>query len=66
MATALSAPFRVYGPDGEIFEGGTVGGDPILIDPGTYRVEVLADPPFEFDEVVVGAGESIELVLPAE
>jgi len=64
LALALSAPFRVYGPDGEVYEGGTVGGDPIGIDPGTYRVEVLTDPVVEFEEVVVGGGESVSLELP--
>ena len=66
LGAALGAPFRVYGPDGDVFDGGTVGGGPIELDPGTYRVEVLSDPPVEFDEVVVGGGEAVILELPAE
>ena len=62
---ALSAPFRVYGPDGEVYEGGTVNGSPITIDPGTYRVEVLTDPIITFDEVVVPAGQSVSVELPS-
>jgi hypothetical protein len=42
-----------------------VGGGAIELDPGTYRVEVLSDPPFAFEEVVVGGGESIVLELSA-
>jgi Mg-chelatase subunit ChlD len=64
LASALRAPFRAYGPDGAVFEGGTVGSSPITIDPGTYRVEVLTDPLVTFDEVVIGAGEAVRLELP--
>jgi hypothetical protein len=64
MAAAVSAPFRVYGPEGEVYEGGTIGGGPIQIDPGTYRVEVLTDPVIEFEEVVVEGGQSVILELP--
>jgi hypothetical protein len=65
LSAALGVPFRVYGPGGEVSAGGTVGADPLPLDPGTYRVEVLSDPPVEFDEVVVGGGESVTLELPA-
>ena len=64
MAAAVSAPFRVYGPDGEVFEGGTIGGGPIRDRSGTYRVEVLTDPVIEFEEVVVEGGQSVILELP--
>jgi hypothetical protein len=43
---------------------GTVGGGPARLDPGTYDVEVLVDPPVSFSEVVVGGGEIVDLVLP--
>jgi Mg-chelatase subunit ChlD len=65
LGAALGAPFRVYGPDGEVYEGGTVGGGTIAIDPGTYRVEVLTDPPAAFEEVVVAGGQSVVLELPS-
>jgi len=64
LAAALSAPFRVYGPEDKVFEGGTVGGGAIRVDPGTYRVEVLTDPIVEFPEVIVAAGETVRLELP--
>jgi len=66
LARALSAPFLAYGPDGKIYEGGSVGDTPIAIDPGTYRVEVLTDPVVEFDEVVVEAGHTVMLELPPD
>jgi hypothetical protein len=66
LATALRAPFRVYGLDGSVVDGGTVDGDPILIDPGTYLVKVLVDPPIEFNDVVVQPGATVDLELPLE
>ena len=64
ISAAVSAPFVVYGPDDTILASGTVGGGPARLDPGTYRVEVLVDPPVTFSEVVVGGGQSIDLELP--
>jgi hypothetical protein len=65
ISTAVSAPFVVYGPDDTILASGTVGGGPARLDRGTYRVEVLVDPPVTFTEVVVGGGETVDLELPA-
>jgi Mg-chelatase subunit ChlD len=65
ISAAVSAPFVVYGPDGTVFASGTVGGGPARLDPGTYRVEVLVDPPVTFSDVVVGGGETVALDLPA-
>jgi Mg-chelatase subunit ChlD len=64
IATALSAPFRVYGSDGEAVASGTVSGEGIELEPGDYRVEVLTDPPFIFDDVELGSGASVTLELP--
>ena len=45
IATALRAPFQVYDEaDGQLVGSGVVGGDPVQVPPGTYRVEVLTDP----------------------
>jgi len=63
VATAVGAPFRIVGPTGELVAGGTVGADPVAVPPGTYRVEVLVDPPAVFADVVVGSGEAVELEL---
>ena len=66
IVTAVSAPFRVYGPDGEPLASGTVGGAPVEIDPGDYRVEVLSDPPLAFDDVEIPSGGSVILELIVE
>jgi len=72
IGTALGAPFRVYPADpatatdgDEPAASGTVGGEAVTLDPGTYRVEVLADPPVTFEEVVVPGGENVSLELPS-
>jgi hypothetical protein len=65
IQAAVNAPFRVLAPDGTVVAGGTVGGSPVALDPGAYRVEVLIDPPVTYREVVVGSGADVALVLPA-
>jgi hypothetical protein len=65
VTTAVSAPYRVYavGAD-EPIAAGTVGGGPIELEPGQYRVEVLTEPVFEFTEVVLEGGGVAHLELP--
>jgi len=65
LAAAVAAPFRVYAPDGdESIASGKVGFDAVQLDPGEYRVEVLTDPPFSFDRVILDGGEIRSLALP--
>ena len=45
IVTAVEPPFRVYDLAGQIVADGTVDGTPIELDPGSYRIEVLSDPP---------------------
>jgi Mg-chelatase subunit ChlD len=66
VAQAVSAPFRVLAPDGAVVATGTVGGPPVTLPPGPYRVEVLTDPPVTFDPAVVPPGENVDLLLPDE
>jgi hypothetical protein len=63
IARALAAPFRVLDQEGVPVAGGTVGGDPVPVPPGTYRVEVLTDPVATFEAVVVASGAGVDLVL---
>ncbi len=65
IGAAVAAPYRVYRlGDDEPVAGGTVGGVPVQLERGAYRVEVLTDPPTEFDEVILAGGESLTLELP--
>jgi len=64
IQTAVSAPFEIYtsGAQAPVAKG-TVGGDPVTLDPGTYRVEVRTDPPVVFD-AELGWGETVILEIP--
>jgi hypothetical protein len=66
LAKALAAPFRVYDTEGALVGSGTVGGEAVKLDAGTYRVDVLTDPVITFDDVVVGPGEDVALKLGAD
>ncbi len=63
LAKALAAPFRVYDRGGVVVGSGTVGGDAVKLDAGTYRVDVLTEPVVTFDAVVVGPGQDVALKL---
>ncbi len=49
----------------QLVASGVVGGDPVQLPPGTYRVEVLTDPVREFTKVVIAAGASLDIPLEA-
>jgi hypothetical protein len=66
VVAAVKSPYRVYGPSGEVIAGGTVDGDPVALDPGTYRVEVLTEPLIQFNDVMVPPGAAVELEIPGE
>jgi len=63
IARALAAPVEIYDRADVLIASGTVGGDPITVPVGTYRVEVLSDPPATFPDVNVGPGAGISLTL---
>jgi len=65
IRTAVSAPFRVYDEDGGLVARGTVGGAPVRLPPGTYRVVVLTDPQMTYAGVVVETGGSVVVTLPS-
>ena len=61
---AIGTPFRVFGTEGELAEHGTVGRHAVEVEPGTYRVEIIEDPPIAFEGVAVGAGDDVKLTPP--
>jgi hypothetical protein len=63
IAAALAAPFRVLDASGAEVARGVVGGEPVSLPPGRYRVEVLTDPVQVFEEVEImpGASHRIEV-----
>ena len=66
IAAALRAPFRVYDRDGALVARGVVGGAPVELPAGTYRVEVLAEPPATFEAVEVAPGEGVVVEVERE
>jgi hypothetical protein len=66
IAAALRAPFRVHGRDGLLVASGVVGGPPVELPAGTYRVEVLAEPPAAFEAVEVSPGEGVVIEVERE
>jgi hypothetical protein len=64
VSTAVSAPFDVFDTTGARVAGGIVGGSPISLPPGTYRVVVRSNPAVTFDAVVLQGGGAVVLTLP--
>ncbi|MET0773138.1 MAG: hypothetical protein ABWZ82_08650, partial [Candidatus Limnocylindrales bacterium] len=63
ITVAVSAPFSVTDGSGRTVATGTVGGSPVQLPPGTYRVIVAAEPQVVFDAVVVSEGKRTVLDL---
>ena len=61
VTSALQTPYTVYNQKGELVEEGTIGGNPLSLDAGVYRVKVLGSSPKGFEKVEI-TGEK-ELVL---
>ncbi len=62
---AVSAPYQVFDQAGKLAGNGTVGGKPINLPPGTYRVVVLSEPPATYPGIVVETGGSVTVTLPS-
>lgn len=65
IVSAVSAPFEVRDTTGELVGRGVVNGPALELPPGTYRVTVLTEPPYEFEAVVLESGGSATLTLPS-
>jgi Mg-chelatase subunit ChlD len=66
IVAATGATYEVTPAEGgpEVANG-SVGGGPVEVPPGAYRVEVRTEPPIELDGVVVDPGANVSLELPA-
>jgi Mg-chelatase subunit ChlD len=59
VAQALATPYKVFDQSGEAVAEGVVGGDPVELEQGVYRVVVSGTPSQEFKDVsVTGAKET--------
>ena len=58
---ALRTPYSVHDQSGQLVAEGTIGGDPLMLDAGFYRIKVSGSSPKGFEKIEV-VGEK-ELVL---
>ncbi len=65
VTTIVSAPFDVFDTAGARVGGGIVGGAPVSLPPGTYRVVVQSDPAVTFEAIVLQSGGAVVLTMPA-
>ena len=63
IAAVLQAPYRVYDEAGTVVATGVVGGAPVQVPTGIFRVEVLSEPPVVWDGIDLIPGEQAELTL---
>lgn len=66
MAAALRAPYRVYDDEGALVGQGIVGDAAVTVQPGTYRVEVLSEPPIVIEGVEIAPGAASTLTVGGE
>jgi hypothetical protein len=60
---SLEVPFSVVNAHGNAVATGTVNGPPVIVDAGTYRVALSADPGRSVDGVVVRMEETTQVTL---
>lgn len=63
IATALQVTYSVYDESGTKITTGTVGGDPVELEAGEYRIIVASSPQREFDQVTVTGSRPTVLTL---
>jgi len=66
LTQLLRAPYTVFDEAGTAVATGLVGGDPVSLPVGSYRVEVQTDPPVTLDPVVIGSGVNVDIVVGEE
>ena len=60
VSNALRTPYSVYDQAGELVAEGTVGGEPLQIDAGLYRVKVSGASPKGFEKIeIIGEKERV-------
>jgi hypothetical protein len=61
VKAATELPYQIFGPGGALVGTGLVGGEPVVLPAGSYRVEVATSPPTVFESVVVREKQTTEL-----
>jgi hypothetical protein len=63
LATALQLPFTVHDQAGSIVAEGVVGGAPVELEQGLYRVEAATSPPQVFERVEIPGEKETTIAL---
>jgi hypothetical protein len=63
LEAAVRVPYRVLDSDGSVVAEGSVDSEPVVLPAGTYRVEVLTDPPRIIEDVIITGEEESVLEL---
>lgn len=63
VAQALATPFKVFDQSGEVVAEGVVGGEPVELEQGVYRVVAETAPSREFNEVTIRGESTISLEI---
>ncbi len=63
LRSVISGPFRVLDRQRKVVAQGIIGGAPVILPAGNYRVETIAPQPRVIEQVVVRAGELTEAVF---
>jgi Mg-chelatase subunit ChlD len=61
LAEALQIPYSVFDQNGSLVAKGTVDGEPIPLEAGTYRVTIATSPPKTIEQVEVPGGQRVVL-----
>ncbi len=61
LRDAFSPAFEVIGAHGRRVASGVVGGDPVSVEPGSYRVRIFSAPPVTLENVTVEPGAEVVL-----
>lgn len=65
LAEALKTPFSVYDRSGSVVAQGVVGGEPVELEAGFYRVVVATSPPRTYEKVEVPGESEVRIELAA-
>ena len=63
LKEALQIPYAIYDSTGTLVTEGVVGGEPLELEQGFYRVVVQSSPPKIFEKVEVTGEKHVELKL---
>ena len=66
LKMALKIPYSVYDHSGSLVAEGEVGGDPLELEAGFYRVNVATLPPKIFERVEIPGEEEVTLEVGVE